>query len=143
MITLLNLCCWFSLSPSFYVQWVTTGALECAEGGGHYRPNHHARLGQDMFRALEWTMEEDYGQERLRTILARKLQPLLPSFSEAFTQSVPLTRIRDIAHRNDLPHVSLWGEEGSGGWGQKGESDRDRGVRRLGASATTSSMLPG
>jgi phosphoglucan,water dikinase len=91
------------------VQWVTTGAIGCAEGGGHYRPNHHARLGQDMFRALEWTLEEDYGQERMRSILARKLQPLLPSFSEAFTQSVPLTRIRDIAHRNDLPHVGAGG----------------------------------
>ena len=28
----------------------------------------------------------------------------LPSFTEAFTASVPLTRIRDIAHRNDIPH---------------------------------------
>jgi len=27
----------------------------------------------------------------------------LPSFTEAFTASVPLTRIRDIAHRNDIP----------------------------------------
>ena len=28
----------------------------------------------------------------------------LPSFTEAYTQSTPLTRIRDIAHRNDIPH---------------------------------------
>lgn len=27
----------------------------------------------------------------------------LPSFSDEFTQSVPLTRIRDIAHRSDIP----------------------------------------
>ena len=31
------------------------------------------------------------------------LQAKLPSFSESFTQSVPLTRIRDIAHRSDIP----------------------------------------
>jgi hypothetical protein len=36
-----------------------------------------------------------------------QVHPLLPSFSEAFTQQVPLTRIRDIAHRNDIPHVRL------------------------------------
>lgn len=28
----------------------------------------------------------------------------LPSFTEAFTATVPLTRIRDIAHRGDIPH---------------------------------------
>lgn len=31
------------------------------------------------------------------------VQAKLPSFSENFTASVPLTRIRDIAHRNDIP----------------------------------------
>jgi hypothetical protein len=28
----------------------------------------------------------------------------LPSFTEAYTASTPLTRIRDIAHRGDIPH---------------------------------------
>ncbi len=28
----------------------------------------------------------------------------LPSFTEEYTASTPLTRIRDIAHRNDIPH---------------------------------------
>lgn len=28
----------------------------------------------------------------------------LPSFTEAHTASTPLTRIRDIAHRGDIPH---------------------------------------
>lgn len=28
----------------------------------------------------------------------------LPSFNAEFTASTPLTRIRDIAHRNDIPH---------------------------------------
>jgi phosphoglucan, water dikinase len=31
------------------------------------------------------------------------VQAKLPSFSERFTASTPLTRIRDIAHRNDIP----------------------------------------
>eukprot|EP00879_Flechtneria_rotunda_P026126 GHRR01027827.1.p1 GENE.GHRR01027827.1~~GHRR01027827.1.p1 ORF type:complete len:138 (-),score=46.25 GHRR01027827.1:596-1009(-) len=33
-----------------YLQWVATGAIPCVEGGGHYRPNHHARLSQHIFR---------------------------------------------------------------------------------------------
>ena len=28
----------------------------------------------------------------------------LPSFTEAYTASTPLTRIRDIAHCGDIPH---------------------------------------
>lgn len=28
----------------------------------------------------------------------------LPSFTKAYTASTPLTRIRDIAHRGDIPH---------------------------------------
>jgi phosphoglucan,water dikinase len=32
-------------------------------------------------------------------LVARRLHTRLPSFTEQFTQSVPLTRIRDIAHR--------------------------------------------
>ena len=123
-----------------YLQWVATGAVPCAEGGGHYRPNHHARAAQAVFRSLEWAVEEDaaeaaqraraelsggsgagaeadesstttttdpddtYLPPRLRTLLARRLSTKLPSFGEQFTQAVPLTRIRDIAHRGDIPH---------------------------------------
>ena len=36
--------------------------------------------------------------------MIRKIHPCLPSFKSEFTASVPLTRIRDIAHRNDIPH---------------------------------------
>lgn len=28
----------------------------------------------------------------------------LPAFAEEFTAATPLTRIRDIAHRGDIPH---------------------------------------
>lgn len=37
-------------------------------------------------------------------LIIRKIHPCLPSFKSEFTASVPLTRIRDIAHRNDIPH---------------------------------------
>lgn len=37
-------------------------------------------------------------------LIVRKIHPCLPSFKSEFTASVPLTRIRDIAHRNDIPH---------------------------------------
>lgn len=36
-----------------YLQWVSTGAIACVEGGGHYRPNHHAKLGQQIFRCAK------------------------------------------------------------------------------------------
>lgn len=36
--------------------------------------------------------------------MVRKIHPCLPSFKSEFTAAVPLTRIRDIAHRNDIPH---------------------------------------
>jgi hypothetical protein len=35
-----------------YLSWVNTGALECVEGGGHYRPNHHAELAKTMFMCV-------------------------------------------------------------------------------------------
>eukprot|EP00878_Enallax_costatus_P003846 GHUV01004062.1.p1 GENE.GHUV01004062.1~~GHUV01004062.1.p1 ORF type:complete len:1053 (+),score=249.89 GHUV01004062.1:1558-4716(+) len=94
-----------ALAASFvYLQWITTGAIPCVEGGGHYRPNHHARLAQKMFMSLEWVIEDDKDPRQAATLLARKIHTRLPSFGEAFTQQVPLTRIRDIAHRNDIPH---------------------------------------
>ena len=98
-----------------YLSWVNSGAIPCVEGGGHHRPNHHARTAQQIFRSLEWAIEEDaqgHGQgaqpaPRVRTLLARRLHARLPSFNASFTQSVPLTRIRDIAHRGDIPHVGF------------------------------------
>ena len=29
------------------------GAIQCAEGGGHYRPNRHAELSRVIFTSLE------------------------------------------------------------------------------------------
>ncbi|CAN1837725.1 Phosphoglucan, water dikinase, chloroplastic [Linum perenne] len=46
-----------------------------------------------------------YSSIYLKEVLViRKIHPCLPSFKAEFTASVPLTRIRDIAHRNDIPH---------------------------------------
>ena len=36
-------------------------------------------------------------------VLIRAIHPWLPSFDAEFTAAVPLTRIRDIAHRGDIP----------------------------------------
>ena len=37
---------------------ISTGAIPCVEGGGHFRPNRHAELARDMFRALERVIGE-------------------------------------------------------------------------------------
>lgn len=92
------------LAPLYiYLQWISTGSIECAEGGGHFRPNRHAELSRIMFRSCEW-VNGDGKKSAMERLVARKMASKLPSFSEAFTASVPLTRIRDIAHRNDIPH---------------------------------------
>lgn len=33
-----------------YATWINTGAIMCAESGGHHRPNHHSNLALQMFR---------------------------------------------------------------------------------------------
>ncbi|KAL4419085.1 hypothetical protein ABPG77_010024, partial [Micractinium sp. CCAP 211/92] len=86
-----------------YMQWLATGAIECVEGGGHHRPNRHAELSRMIFRSLEWVIGEQGPQSPITALIGRRLQSRLPSFTDQFTQSVPLTRIRDIAHRNDIP----------------------------------------
>ncbi|CAL8462111.1 g1642 [Coccomyxa elongata] len=86
-----------------YLQFISTGAIECVEGGGHYRPNKHAELARDIFRALERLLA-DPATGREPKLLSRKTHTKLPSFNAEFTASTPLTRIRDIAHRNDIPH---------------------------------------
>ena len=54
-----------------FLQFISTGAIECVEGGGHYRPNKHAELARDIFRALERLLERrDTAQEA--RLLARK-----------------------------------------------------------------------
>ncbi|KAL4852989.1 Phosphoglucan [Chlorella vulgaris] len=91
-------------AADIYMQWVATGALPCVEGGGHHRPNRHAELARSIFRSLEWVIGERGPSNPEVALVGRRLQSRLPSFTDQFTQSTPLTRIRDIAHRNDIPH---------------------------------------
>ena len=87
---------------SIYLFWVGVGAIACVEDGSHYRPNHHAGSSQRIYESLEAVEREGTGvggrrAEEVRA-LVRRLHPRLPAFTAEFTQSVPLTRIRDIAH---------------------------------------------
>ena len=93
---------------SIYLNWISCGAIACCEGGGHHRPCRHAESSMRMFRSLEWGFEHSArgdggGDGSFASVLIRRLFPLLPSFSSQFRASTPLTRIRDIAHRNDIP----------------------------------------
>ncbi|XP_062108119.1 phosphoglucan, water dikinase, chloroplastic [Humulus lupulus] len=88
---------------AIYLKWINTGQIPCFEDGGHHRPNRHAEISRLIFRELERiSSRKDTSLQELLVI--RKIHPCLPSFKAEFTASVPLTRIRDIAHRNDIPH---------------------------------------
>ncbi|XVE81191.1 hypothetical protein DITRI_Ditri15bG0043000 [Diplodiscus trichospermus] len=91
------------ICSAIYLKWINTGQIPCFEDGGHHRPNRHAEISRHIFRELErisgW---KDISPQEVLVI--RKIHPCLPSFKAEFTASVPLTRIRDIAHRNDIPH---------------------------------------
>ena len=87
---------------AIYLFWVGVGAVACVEDGSHYRPNHHAGSSQRIYESIE-AVERRASQQGGRhaeqaRALIRRLHPNLPAFTAEFTQSVPLTRIRDIAH---------------------------------------------
>ncbi|KAL2928069.1 Phosphoglucan water dikinase chloroplastic [Bienertia sinuspersici] len=88
---------------NWWRKWINTGQIPCFEDGGHHRPNRHAEISRLIFRELErlFCRKDTTPQEML---VIRKIHPSLPSFKAEFTASVPLTRIRDIAHRGDIPH---------------------------------------
>jgi phosphoglucan,water dikinase len=84
-------------SLAIYLRFLATGEVSCKEDGRHFRPNHHAGAALTI-------------EDRLETVTApqdkwilRKIHPWLPSYSSEFQRREPLTRIRDIAHRNDIP----------------------------------------
>ncbi|XAR58188.1 Phosphoglucan, water dikinase [Bertholletia excelsa] len=88
---------------AIYLKWINTGQIRCFEDGGHRRPNRHAEISRLIFRELEQiACRKDTSPEEV--VVIRKIHPCLPSFKAEFTASVPLTRIRDIAHRSDIPH---------------------------------------
>ena len=57
-----------------YMQWISTGAIVCVEGGGHHRPNRHAELGREIFRVLEQIIGSS-SADPLALLVARKLHP--------------------------------------------------------------------
>lgn len=80
-----------------YLRFLGTGELDCAEDGRHFRPNHHARLSERIHGLLVSLSTDE------NLFVMRRIFPWLPSYDSRFTRAEPLTRIRDIAHRNDIP----------------------------------------
>jgi phosphoglucan,water dikinase len=81
---------------SVYLRFLGTGEIACTEDGRHFRPSHHARLSRQIQERLLALATPD------NIFILRKIFPWLPSFDRTFTRAEPLTRIRDIAHRNDI-----------------------------------------
>lgn len=104
---------------STYLSFLSSGQLPCLEDGGHHRPNCHAhearRIEAALPAAIQAAIDSEYPSCSTASThpespncvyipyVVRKIFPMLPSYSSQFTVSVPLTRIRDIAHRNDIP----------------------------------------
>ncbi len=82
---------------AIYLRFIGTGEVPCGEEGGHHRPWHHAKMAQQIYGRLSNIITPE------NFFIIRKIYPWLPSFDSAFTRAEPLTRIRDIAHRNDIP----------------------------------------
>jgi phosphoglucan,water dikinase len=80
-----------------YLRYLATGELLCEEDGRHFRPNHHAGAALQIEAALERLSGPDTAW------IVRRIYPYLPSSGAEFRRAEPLTRIRDIAHCNDIP----------------------------------------
>jgi phosphoglucan,water dikinase len=82
---------------SVYLQFLRMGQIRCEEDGRHFRPGHHASLALEIREQLAKRAPAESG------FLRRKIEAWLPSSAQSFRTAEPLTRIRDIAHRNDIP----------------------------------------
>lgn len=80
-----------------YLSFIGNGEVKCSEDGTHYRPSNHARISRRIYSHLAGVTTPD------NVLIMRKIHPWLPSFNEPFLKAEPLTLIRDIAHRNDIP----------------------------------------
>ena len=89
-----------------YLYFVNSGQIKCSEDGTHFRPNHSAKYAFNIFHELYLQILENNKKINLNafSIVVHSILRNLPSFNDQFMVSVPLTRIRDIAHRNDIPH---------------------------------------
>ena len=81
-----------------YLRFLNSGEVSCEEDGRHFRPSHHARIATQIHARLAAL------EDRENAFVIRKFQACLPSTAAPFQRPEPLTRIRDIAHRNDIPH---------------------------------------
>ena len=81
---------------AIYLRFLGTGEIPCVEDGRHFRPVSHARISSQIQERLAGltTPENEF--------IVRRIYPWLPSSAQTFQRPEPLTRIRDIAHRNDL-----------------------------------------
>jgi phosphoglucan,water dikinase len=82
---------------AIYLRFLGTGQIQCVEDGRHFRPAHHARIALQIQERLAKLSGPD------TAVIVRKIYSWLPSSSHTFQRAEPLTRIRDIAHRNDIP----------------------------------------
>src|ERR1017187_6358946 len=82
---------------AIYLRFLGTGQIHCVEDGRHFRPAHHARIALQIQERLAKLSGPD------TAVIVRKIYPWLPSSAPTFQRAEPLTRIRDIAHRNDIP----------------------------------------
>ena len=88
---------------SAYLYFINTGQIKC-EDHGHHRPCHQANLAYSMFKVMDQELTQLNSEtSKSNCHIIRLLKTQLPSFADQFTVSVPMTRIRDIAHRNDIP----------------------------------------
>ena len=79
------------------LRFLGAGEVACAEDGQHFRPAHHARIALEIQERLARLASPE------EVFIARRIYPWLPSAARPFRRAEPLTRIRDIAHRNDIP----------------------------------------
>ncbi len=82
---------------AIYLRFLITREVPCSEDGRHFRPSHHAKMAHRIQESLSRITTSE------NELIIRKIYPSLPSFDSAFIRTEPLTRIRDIAHRNDIP----------------------------------------
>eukprot|EP00917_Polyrhabdina_sp_WS-2016_P003188 GHVP01007083.1.p1 GENE.GHVP01007083.1~~GHVP01007083.1.p1 ORF type:complete len:1127 (-),score=218.31 GHVP01007083.1:43-3423(-) len=95
-----------------YLSLIKRGLIVCNEENEHsrrthYRPDHHAKESKNIFIFLDQMLRKIAGRtdsfaDALRQF-SRCLMPQLPRFDDQYIVTEPLTRIRDIAHRDDIP----------------------------------------
>jgi phosphoglucan, water dikinase len=82
---------------AIYLRFIGNGQVSFQEDGHHYRPAHHAIMAREIYDRLSRIT----GPQNV--FIVRRITPWLPSSGTEFTRAEPLTLIRDIAHRNDIP----------------------------------------